>query len=279
MTTFLPLTIEENQYKIQYRVMLARYRGKTECPVCHGSRLKPAADYVKVGGRSISGLVRLPVSELRAFFDTLQLAEHDEKVAARLLVEIRNRLGFLCDVGLGYLSLDRLSNSLSGGESQRINLSTSLGSSLVGSLYILDEPSIGLHSRDTERLVGVLRRLRDIGNTVIVVEHDEDIIRAADYIIDIGPEAGRNGGKVVWQGSREELAAVCKAAEGTASGAAGTAAGASHLAPELADGALHAFGVEPQVVVHQIRLYGVARPCPAVALYAVNEEDRSELQG
>ncbi len=226
--------LEENQYKIQYRVMLARYRGKTECPVCHGSRLKPAADYVKVGGRSISDLVRLPVSELRTFFDTLQLTEHDEKVAARLLVEIRNRLGFLCDVGLGYLSLDRLSNSLSGGESQRINLSTSLGSSLVGSLYILDEPSIGLHSRDTERLVGVLRRLRDIGNTVIVVEHDEDIIRAADYIIDIGPEAGRNGGKVVWQGSREELAAVCAAAEGTASGAAGSAAGASHTIAYLA---------------------------------------------
>lgn len=205
----------ENQYKIQYRVMLARYRGKTECPVCHGSRLKPAADYVKVGGRSISELVRLPVSELKVFFDELQLSEHDEKVAARLLVEIRNRLGFLCDVGLGYLSLDRLSNSLSGGESQRINLSTSLGSSLVGSLYILDEPSIGLHSRDTERLVGVLRRLRDLGNTVVVVEHDEDIIRAADYIIDIGPEAGRNGGEVVWQGSREDLAAACGETTGT----------------------------------------------------------------
>lgn len=201
--------LEENMYKIQYRVMLARYRGKTECPVCHGSRLRPAADYVKVGSRSISELVRMPVAELRNFFDRLTLPEHDERIAARLLTEIRNRLGFLSDVGLGYLTLDRLSNSLSGGESQRINLSTSLGSALVGSLYILDEPSIGLHSRDTARLIDVLRQLRDLGNTVIVVEHDEDIIRAADYIIDIGPEAGRAGGEVVWQGGSEALSAVC----------------------------------------------------------------------
>ena len=192
--------LEENQYKIQYRVMLARYRGKTICPVCHGSQLKTQAEYVKVGGKSITELVRMPVKDLNEFFDSLHLNEHDEKVATRLLAEIRSRIRFLADVGLGYLTLDRLSNSLSGGESQRINLATSLGSSLVGSLYILDEPSIGLHSRDTEKLIRVLKQLRDLGNTVIVVEHDEDIIRAADYIIDIGPEAGRNGGKVVWEG-------------------------------------------------------------------------------
>ena len=192
--------LEENQYKIQYRVMLARYRGKTVCPVCRGSRLKPEADYVKVGGRSISELVRLPVKELQTFFDELNLTEHDAQVAQRLLTEIRSRLRFLVDVGLGYLTLDRLSNSLSGGESQRINLATSLGSSLVGSLYILDEPSIGLHSRDTDRLIRVLCQLRDLGNTIVVVEHDEEIIRAADYIIDIGPEAGRLGGQVVWEG-------------------------------------------------------------------------------
>ena len=196
--------LEENQYKIQYRVMLARYRGKTICPVCHGSRLKPEADYVKVGGHSISELVRMPVKELKVFFDDLQLSEHDAQVAQRLLTEIRNRLRFLVEVGLGYLTLDRLSNSLSGGESQRINLATSLGSSLVGSLYILDEPSIGLHSRDTDRLINVLRQLRDLGNTVVVVEHDEEIIRAADYIIDIGPEAGRLGGQVVWEGEAPE---------------------------------------------------------------------------
>ena len=192
--------LEENQYKIQYRVMLARYRGKTICPVCHGSRLKPEADYVKVGGRSISELVRMPVKDLKVFFDEIEMSEHDAQVAQRLLTEIRNRLRFLVDVGLGYLTLDRLSNSLSGGESQRINLATSLGSSLVGSLYILDEPSIGLHSRDTDRLIKVLRQLRDLGNTVVVVEHDEEIIRAADYIVDIGPEAGRLGGQVVWEG-------------------------------------------------------------------------------
>lgn len=192
--------LERNQYKIQYRVMLARYRGKTECPVCHGSRLRPEAEYVKVGGRSITELVRMPVKELLAFFTTLQLSEHDAAIAKRLLSEITNRLRFLSEVGLDYLTMDRLSNSLSGGESQRINLATSLGSALVGSLYILDEPSIGLHPRDTERLIRVLEALRDLGNTVIVVEHDEDIMRAADWIIDIGPEAGRLGGEVVYQG-------------------------------------------------------------------------------
>ena len=192
--------LRENQYKIQYRVMLARYRGKTECPVCGGSRLKPAAGYVKVGGRSITELVRLPISKLQTFFDELTLTDHEQQVAQRLLTEIRNRLSFLMDVGLGYLTLDRLSNTLSGGESQRINLATSLGSSLVGSLYILDEPSIGLHSRDTARLIAVLKKLRDLGNTVIIVEHDEEIMREADYIIDIGPNAGRYGGEVVFAG-------------------------------------------------------------------------------
>ena len=183
--------LEENQYKIQYRVMLARYRGKTLCPTCHGTRLKPEAGYVRVVGRSISELVDLPITELQQFFDTLQLDKHDTEVARRILLEINSRIRFLIDVGLGYLTLNRLSNSLSGGESQRINLATSLGSSLVGSLYILDEPSIGLHSRDTDRLIRVLRELQALGNTVIVVEHDEEIIRAADYIIDIGPNAGR----------------------------------------------------------------------------------------
>lgn len=197
--------LQENQYKIQYRVMLARYRGKTLCPRCHGTRLKPEADYVKVGGRSITQLVDLPISELKDFFDRLELNRHDAEVAARLLTEIRSRLQFLLDVGLGYLTLNRLSNSLSGGESQRINLATSLGSSLVGSLYILDEPSIGLHSRDTGRLIKVLRQLQKLGNTVVVVEHDEEIIRAADYIIDIGPKAGRLGGQVVYQGDMKDL--------------------------------------------------------------------------
>ena len=197
--------LEENQYKIQYRVMLARYRGKTVCPECHGTRLKREASYVKVGGRAIAELVDLPVTDLLDFFEHLELTEAEQRVADRLLTEIRNRLHFLVDVGLGYLTLNRLSNSLSGGESQRINLATSLGSSLVGSLYILDEPSIGLHSRDTERLISVLRRLQQLGNTVIVVEHDEEIIRAADYIIDIGPEAGRGGGQVVYQGDLSDL--------------------------------------------------------------------------
>ena len=190
--------LERNQYKIQYRVMLARYRGKTVCPECHGSRLKKDAEYVKVGGRSITELVQLPIKELVPFFDQLELSEHDAAVAKRLLNEIKSRLHFLSEVGLNYLTLDRLSNTLSGGESQRINLATSLGSSLVGSLYILDEPSIGLHQRDTRRLINVLKELRDLGNTVIVVEHDEEIMRAADYIIDIGPEAGRLGGQVVY---------------------------------------------------------------------------------
>ncbi len=192
--------LEENQYKIQYRVMLARYRGKTLCPTCHGSRLKKEATYVKVSERSIGDLVEMPVSELKGFFDRLQLDEHDTLVASRLLKEITSRLQFLLDVGLGYLTLNRLSNTLSGGESQRINLVTSLGSPLVGSLYILDEPSIGLHSRDTDKLIRVLRQLQQAGNTVVVVEHDEEIIRAADYIIDVGPEAGRLGGEIVWQG-------------------------------------------------------------------------------
>ncbi|MBE6276401.1 MAG: excinuclease ABC subunit UvrA [Bacteroides sp.] len=197
--------LEENQYKIQYRVMLARYRGKTTCPTCHGTRLKKEAGYVKVGGRSISQLVDLSIHELQEFFRTLTLDEHDAAIAKRILTEINNRIRFLLDVGLGYLTLNRLSNSLSGGESQRINLATSLGSSLVGSLYILDEPSIGLHSRDTERLIKVLRQLQELGNTVVVVEHDEEIIRAADYIIDIGPKAGRLGGEIVYQGDMHDL--------------------------------------------------------------------------
>ena len=197
--------LEENQYKIQYRVMLARYRGKTTCPECHGSRLKKEALYVKVGERNIAELVDMPVTRLKEFFRTLKLNDHDAQIAKRLLNEINNRLDFLIDVGLGYLTLNRLSNSLSGGESQRINLATSLGSSLVGSLYILDEPSIGLHSRDTDRLIKVLRQLQQLGNTVVVVEHDEEIIRAADYIIDIGPKAGRLGGEIVYEGDMEDL--------------------------------------------------------------------------
>ncbi len=192
--------IEENQYKIQYRVMMARYRGKTVCPDCKGARLKPQALYVKIGGKTIADLVLMPVTELKAFFAELELNETDTKIAKRLLTELNNRIGYLINVGLGYLTLNRLSNTLSGGESQRINLSTSLGSSLVGSLYILDEPSIGLHSRDTDLLIKVLRELTSIGNTVVVVEHDEEIIRAADYIIDIGPKAGRLGGEVIYQG-------------------------------------------------------------------------------
>lgn len=197
--------LEENQYKIQFRVMLARYRGKTTCPTCKGARLKPQALYVKVGGMSIADLVLMPVTELKDFFDNLDLNETDAAIGKRLLTEINNRITFLLNVGLGYLTLNRLSNSLSGGESQRINLATSLGSSLVGSLYILDEPSIGLHSRDTSLLIKVLRDLQGLGNTVVVVEHDEDIIRAADYIIDIGPKAGRLGGEVVYQGTVSNL--------------------------------------------------------------------------
>ncbi len=197
--------LEGNQYKIQYRVMLARYRGKTICPSCNGSRLKKEASYIKVGGKSISELVLMSVRMLNDFFENIQLDEQDAAIAKRLLIEINNRIHFLLDVGLGYLTLNRLSNSLSGGESQRINLATSLGSSLVGSLYILDEPSIGLHSRDTHLLIKVLKQLRDLGNTVVVVEHDEEIMRAADYIIDIGPFAGRKGGEVVFQGETEAI--------------------------------------------------------------------------
>ena len=197
--------LEENSYKIQYRVMLSRYRGKTNCPDCRGTRLKKEAGYVKVGEVSIQDLVLLPINELTVFFANLELSDYEIKVAERILIEINNRLDFLNDVGLGYLSLNRLSSSLSGGESQRINLATSLGSSLVGSMYILDEPSIGLHSRDTERLIRVLRKLQKLGNTVLVVEHDEEIMRAADEIIDIGPLAGRLGGEVVFQGTHEEL--------------------------------------------------------------------------
>ncbi|MDR2815956.1 MAG: excinuclease ABC subunit UvrA [Proteiniphilum sp.] len=197
--------LEKNLYKIQYRVMLARYRGKTGCPLCKGSRLRKEAFYVKIGGKAITELVVIPVTELKEFFDQLTLNETDAAIAERLLTEIRNRIQFLLDVGLGYLTLNRLSNTLSGGEGQRINLVSSLGSSLVGSLYILDEPSIGLHSRDTGLLIDVLRELQQIGNTVVVVEHDEEIIRAADYIIDIGPRAGRLGGEVTYQGNVAEL--------------------------------------------------------------------------
>lgn len=192
--------VKENQYKIQYRVLLSRYRGKRTCPVCHGSRLKKEATWVKVGGMSITELVEMPVSNLKRWFDNLQLEEHEAIIAKRLLAEINSRLQFLLDVGLGYLTLNRPSNTLSGGESQRINLTTNLGSSLVGSAYILDEPSIGLHSRDTERLIKVLRELQQLQNTVIVVEHDEEIMRAADYLIDVGPDAGRLGGDIVYEG-------------------------------------------------------------------------------
>ncbi|WP_303023211.1 excinuclease ABC subunit UvrA [Duncaniella muris] len=197
--------VDENLYKIQYRVMKARYQGKTVCPACHGSRLKKTASYVKVGGATIGELVSMPVSRLIEFFRNLQLDATDAAIAERLLKEINNRISYLEEVGLGYLTLDRLSSTLSGGESQRINLATSLGSSLVGSLYILDEPSIGLHSRDTERLITVLKKLRDLGNTVVVVEHDEEIMRAADYLIDVGPDAGRLGGQIIYQGNPAEL--------------------------------------------------------------------------
>jgi excinuclease ABC subunit A len=196
--------LKENQYKIQYRVMLSRFRGKTICPTCHGTRLKKETTYVKIEGKDITELVDMPIYKLRQWFDQLQLNEHDAQVAKRLLMEIRNRLQFLDEVGLGYLTLNRRSNTLSGGESQRVSLSTSLGSSLVGSLYILDEPSIGLHSRDTDKLIHVLRELQELGNTVIVVEHDEEIMRQADYLIDIGPNAGRLGGEIVYQGKVPE---------------------------------------------------------------------------
>jgi excinuclease ABC subunit A len=197
--------VERNQYKIQYRVMLARYRGKTTCPECHGTRLRKEATYVKVGGKSITELIEMPIGKLKDFFSNLELQEHEYQTAKRILKEIDRRLTFMTNVGLEYLTLNRASNTLSGGESQRISLVTSLGSSLVGSLYVLDEPSIGLHSRDTDRLIKVLKELKDIGNTVIVVEHDEEIIRAADYIIDVGPEAGRGGGNIVYQGDINNL--------------------------------------------------------------------------
>ena len=192
--------VDENQYKIQYRVLKARYRGKTVCPVCEGNRLKKDAEYVKIDGHTISDIVKMPVSEARNFFRNLNISDTDRLIAKRILDEINNRLEFLDEVGLGYLTLDRLSSTLSGGESQRINLATSLGSALVGSLYVLDEPSIGLHSRDTERLISVLKKLKDTGNTVVVVEHDEDIINASDYLIDIGKDAGRLGGEIVFEG-------------------------------------------------------------------------------
>lgn len=197
--------LEDKSYKIQNRVMLSRYRGKTKCNQCKGKRLRKEADYVKVDGKSISNLVELPITKLITFFENITLNQHDAKIASRLLKEIDTRLGFLYKVGLSYLTLNRKSNSLSGGESQRINLATSLGSSLVGSMYILDEPSIGLHPKDTENLIDVLKSLRDLGNTVIIVEHDEDIMKAADVVIDIGPEAGTNGGEVVAYGTLDEI--------------------------------------------------------------------------
>jgi len=197
--------LEEQTYKIQYRVMLSRYRGKTDCPDCRGTRLRKDATYVKVGGRSITDIVLMPLEEALAFFTDLSLEGNEKMIAKRLLAEINNRLQFLCDVGLSYLTLNRLSNTLSGGESQRINLATSLGSSLVGSIYVLDEPSIGLHPRDTKRLISVLKSLRDVGNTVVVVEHEQEMMEAADYLIDIGPEAGINGGEMVFAGTYSEI--------------------------------------------------------------------------
>ncbi len=197
--------VKENQYKIQYRVMLSRYQGKTICPTCHGTRLKQEANWVKIQGMSITNLVEMPITYLKQWFDNLTLTEHEQKIGKQLLIEINNRLQFLLDVGLGYLTLNRPSNSLSGGESQRINLTTSLGSSLVGSLYILDEPSIGLHSSDTQRLINVLRKLQALGNTVIVVEHDKEIMKAADTLIDVGPNAGRLGGEIVFNGSIKKM--------------------------------------------------------------------------
>lgn len=197
--------LEANKYKIQYRVMLARYRGKTVCPDCHGTRLKQQASYVKIGGRAITELVDMPVEELKHFFSNLQLSDTEKRISERIIKEINGRLRYLVNVGLGYLTLNRPSNTLSGGESQRISLATSLGSSLIGSLYILDEPSIGLHSRDTDRLISILRELQQIGNTVVVVEHDEEIMRAADYIIDVGPDSGRHGGEIVYAGDLSDI--------------------------------------------------------------------------
>jgi len=197
--------LEQHTYKIQYRVMLSRYRGKTDCPECKSSRLRKDASYVKINGKSITDIVLLPLDEALSFFQHLELSTHEQVIARRLLAEIISRIQFLCDVGLSYLTLNRLSNTLSGGESQRINLATSLGSSLVGSIYVLDEPSIGLHPRDTQRLIGVLQSLRDVGNTVIVVEHEQEMMEAADYLVDIGPEAGVNGGELVFAGTYEAI--------------------------------------------------------------------------
>ena len=197
--------VKENQYKIQYRVMLSRFRGKTVCPECHGTRLRKETNWVKVGGKSLSELVEIPIKNLTEWFDDLNLTDYEEEIARRPLLEIKNRLRFINEVGLGYLTLNRPSNTLSGGESQRINLTTSLGSTLVGSMYILDEPSIGLHSRDTNRLISVLKKLRDEGNSVIVVEHDPEIIRASDYLIDIGPDAGEHGGEIVFSGETQKI--------------------------------------------------------------------------
>ena len=197
--------LEKKNYKIQNRVLLSRYRGKTKCIECNGKRLRPEANFVKIAGYSIFDIIDLPIDELRSIFDKIKLSKHETKIASRILTEIKNRIQFLMDVGLNYLTLNRRSSSLSGGESQRINLATSLGSSLVGSMYILDEPSIGLHSKDTERLIKILRSLRDIGNTVIVVEHDEDIIKAADLVVDIGPKAGINGGELIFRGTFKEI--------------------------------------------------------------------------
>jgi excinuclease ABC subunit A len=197
--------LEKKKYKIQYRVMLARYRGKTICPECKGARLKKESEYVKLNMKTIQELVSMPISELRDYFKNIKLTDFEKGVAGRILIEINNRLDYLNNVGLSYLTLNRLSSTLSGGESQRINLATTLGSSLVGSLYILDEPSIGLHQRDINLLVRVLQNLKRIGNTVMVVEHEEEIIRSADEIIDIGPLAGRLGGEIVFQGSLNDL--------------------------------------------------------------------------
>src|SRR4029079_7694951 len=199
--------VETQTYKIQYRVMLSRYRGRTTCPDCRGTRLRADAAYVKISGKSIIDIVLMPVKNALKFFSDIKLSDYEATVAKRILIEVRNRLQYLNDVGLGYLTLNRLSSTLSGGESQRINLSTSLGSALVGSTYILDEPSIGLHPRDTQRLIKVLNSLRDTGNTLVVVEHDEEIMHAADTLIDIGPGAGQHGGELVAQGTYSDIIA------------------------------------------------------------------------
>jgi len=197
--------LETKSHKIQYRVLISRYRGRTICPDCRGTRLRKDAGYVKINDHSITDLVLMPITGIKEFFELLKLGEYQNQVAGRILLEIKNRLDYLDRVGLGYLTLNRISSTLSGGEFQRIKLATSLGSALVGSMYILDEPSIGLHSKDTERLISILKSLRNIGNTVIVVEHEEEIMRAADQIIDIGPGAGSHGGELVFQGTQDEL--------------------------------------------------------------------------